>query len=387
MKVCVGSVGRFHTFDLARQMERLDHLRRMYTAFPKWKVDGLPVNKVSTFPWFLVPQSGLGRYGLRAGDRFLTRLVTLTFDRWMARNLEPCDVFHSLSSFAVDSHAVARNHGDLTVCDRGSSHIVYQEQILKEEYRRWKTPFSGIDGWIIERELREYEGCDMICVPSKFAYRSFVEMGVAERKLRKISYGVDLSLFSPVPKEDATFRVLYVGALSLQKGIPYLLEALAGLNLRHFEVWLIGSVLTEVRHMLSKYADQFRYLGVIPRAELRRYYSQASVLVLPSVQEGFGLVQAQGMACGLPVIATTNTGAEDLFTHGVEGFIVPIRNPEAIREKILYLYQNPDVRDKMAAAALQRVRTLGGWDTYGEQMTAAYQAALAERDRGRAPAG
>ena len=380
MRVCIGGAGRFHTFDLARQMARLGHLRRMYTAFPKWKIDCLPMDKVRTFPWFLVPQSALGRYGLRAGDRFLNRLVTLTFDRWMARNLEPCDVFHSLSSFAVDSHAVARNNGALTVCDRGSSHIVYQDQILKEEYRRWKTPFAGIDGWIIERELREYESCDLICVPSKFAYRSFVEMGVAERKLRKISYGVDLSLFRPLPKEDRMFRVLYVGALSLQKGIPYLLEALAGLNLPHFEAWLIGSALPEMRHMLSKYADQFRYFGVIPRAELYKYYSQASVLVLPSVQEGLALVQAQAMACGLPVIATTNTGAEDLFTPGVEGFIVPIRNPEAIREKILYLYQNPRVRDEMAAAALQRVRILGGWDTYGEQVTAAYQAALAERD-------
>jgi glycosyltransferase involved in cell wall biosynthesis len=204
-------------------------------------------------------------------------------------------------------------------------------------------------------------------------------MGVPETKLRKVSYGVDLNLFRSARKRDETFRVLYVGALSLRKGIPHLLEALAGLDLPNFELCLIGSVPSEIRPLLAKYENEFRYLGVIPRADLYKYYSQSSVLVIPSVEEGLALVQAQAMACGLPIIATINTGAEDLFTDGAEGFIVPIRNPEAIREKVLYLYENPDLRDRMAAAALSRVRALGGWDTYGERITDCYRGALARR--------
>jgi glycosyltransferase involved in cell wall biosynthesis len=86
------------------------------------------------------------------------------------------------------------------------------------------------------------------------------------------------------------------------------------------------------------------------------------------------------MACGLPVIATTNTGAEDLFTDGVEGFIVPIRNPEAIREKVLYLYEHREIRKEMARAALERVRSLGGWETYGSIIVAAYKEALKARE-------
>ena len=83
------------------------------------------------------------------------------------------------------------------------------------------------------------------------------------------------------------------------------------------------------------------------------------------------------MACGLPVIATTNTGGPDIITDGVEGFIVPIRNPNAIREKLLYLYQNPDIRDKMAQAALERVQSVGGWAEYGERSVQAYKQLLA----------
>jgi alpha-maltose-1-phosphate synthase len=376
VKICIGSAGRFHTFDLARQMERRGHLGRVYTGYPKWKVDGLRKQKVSSFPWLLVPQIALGRLGLHAAEQCLNHIAIEAFDRWMARNLESCDVFHCLSSFGVESHQVARRQGALTVCDRGSSHIAHQDQILREEYRHWNIPFSGIDQRIIERELVEYEDCDLICVPSKFTYNSFVDMGVPETKLRKISYGVDLRLFKPVPKQDSVFRVIYVGALSVRKGILYLLEALARINLAEFELWLIGSMVPEVRTRLARYEDRFRYLGVIPRTDLYKYYSQGSVLVLPSIEEGLALVQAQAMACGLPVIATTNTGADDLFTDGIEGLIVPIRSPEAIREKVLYLYENPDVRDQMATAALARVKSLGGWDSYGQQIAECHREAL-----------
>jgi glycosyltransferase involved in cell wall biosynthesis len=94
---------------------------------------------------------------------------------------------------------------------------------------------------------------------------------------------------------------------------------------------------------------------------------------LASVQEGLAMVQAQAMACAVPVIATKNTGAEDLYTDGVEGFIVPIRSPEAIREKIEWMIANPDLRDNMAAAALERVKSLGGWNQYGDRVDSVYR--------------
>ena len=115
------------------------------------------------------------------------------------------------------------------------------------------------------------------------------------------------------------------------------------------------------------------------RGELHKYYSQASVLVLPSIQEGLALVQAQAMACGVPVIASENTGAADLFTDGVEGFIVPIRDAGAIREKILALYENPAMREQMGEAALARVRKIGGWDDYGVRAADYYRQALETR--------
>jgi glycosyltransferase involved in cell wall biosynthesis len=96
--------------------------------------------------------------------------------------------------------------------------------------------------------------------------------------------------------------------------------------------------------------------------------SMSHVMVLPSVEEGLAYVQGQAMACGCPVVATEHTGARDLFTDGKEGFIVPIRNPNAIAKRLQSLADSPDTRMSMSEAALQRVQSMGGWEQYGERM-------------------
>ena len=386
MIVNVGSLGRFHTFDLARQMYRLGELGSMYTAYPKWKVDHFPRERVRTFPWWMMALSTASRIGGTGLTRWLNWRAIDSFDHWVESQLQPCDVYHCLSACGLRTHRVARQrYGALTVCDRGSSHIVYQDRILQEEHERWGLPYKHIDERVIAKEQQEYAECDIITVPSTFAYKSFVSEGISEKKLRTIFYGVDLELFRPVKKKDEAFRVIYVGAVSLRKGLLYLLEALEPL-LGEIEVWVIGTVTPEIKPLLSGYEGRVHFTGPIPRSDLYKYYGQGSVFVLPSLEEGLALVQAQAMACGLPVIATKNTGAEDLFTNGIEGFIVPIRNPVAIREKVLDLYKNAELRSEMGKAALRRVQSMGGWNSYGDSIFETYAEALRFRDIARTQA-
>jgi len=377
MNIGISSAQHFWTFDLARQMERLGHLGCLYTGYPQWKVD-LPLrSKVRCFPWAMGPTMLASRLGINSLQRGLQLPTARWFDRWTARTLEPCDIFHCVSLFGLESHRVAKQrYGAITVCDRGSSHILFQDRILSEEYARWGIPYRKINPEVIERELSEYANSDLIAVPSEFVRRTFLEQGVPEKKLMKLPFGVDLEMFRPEPKQDKIFRVIYVGHITLRKGLPYLLEAIAGPGLPPLELWLIGSVDPDLQPLLAKYQDRFRHLGVIARSELYKYYSQGSVFVLASIEEGLALVQGQAMACGLPVIATSNTGAEDLFADGVEGFIVPIRNPEAIREKIVYLYEHPDERERMGEASRRCALGWGGWDRYGENAAAAYRERL-----------
>ncbi len=90
------------------------------------------------------------------------------------------------------------------------------------------------------------------------------------------------------------------------------------------------------------------------------------------------MVQVQAMACGLPLIATTNTGAADLVTDGEQGFIIPIRSVNALKEKVLYMYEHAAKRQRMAGAALAQARRFT-WDAYGERAVAKYASVLNEK--------
>src|SRR5580658_8954014 len=185
MKVAVASAGPFHAFDLARQMERPDHLQHLYTAYPSWRVDGMPKEKVSAVPWLMAPAMVANRFGFNRVRDGLNFPMIETFDRWMAERLAPCDVFHCLSSFGLQSHRAARSrHGALTVCDRGSAHIEYQNEIIRDEFARFGTTYPGIDSRLVERELEEYESCDLISVLSTYALGTFIDRGVPRAKLR-----------------------------------------------------------------------------------------------------------------------------------------------------------------------------------------------------------
>ena len=116
-------------------------------------------------------------------------------------------------------------------------------------------------------------------------------------------------------------------------------------------------------------SDGINMTGHMPQEKLKEIMSRSHVMVLPSVEEGLAMVQAQAMACGCPVIATKNTGAQNLYVDQKEGFIVPIRQPNIIAEKLQYLADHPGIRKSMSMLALARVREMGGWRTYGD-MTA-----------------
>jgi len=375
LRVVVSSLGRFWAVDLALQLQARGNLTRLYTAHPWWRIEPELRAATATFPWFFGATRLLARRLPRPAVVELEFASITTFDRWTAGRLQPCDVFVHLSSVGRNSAARAHRLGARVVCDRGSTHIEVQDQILRDEHERHGIRYPGIDGRLIERELEEYEQADAIAVPSTFAYRSFLARGVSASKLHVLPYGVDLSMFRRRPKEDRRFRLIFVGTYSVRKGIGYLFAAARPLVERGLvDVWLVGSRTDETRDLLRRNKNLFVDQGPQNHARLSWYISQADALVLPSVEDGFGLVQAQAMACGVPVIATTNTGAEDLFTDGVEGFIVPIRDVAALRERIEILMDDESRRKAMADAALRRVQALGGWNEYGERALELYGA-------------
>ncbi|MGB6134008.1 MAG: glycosyltransferase family 4 protein [Acidobacteriaceae bacterium] len=374
LKVVQAVCGTFHHFDLARELDARGLLECIYSTFPwrRLRREGVDRGKVRTFPWIHTPQLLLGRrWKVPDGvNRDISWAMFRSFDAWMARTLPRCDVFVGISGTGLRTGRRAQQRGGKYVCDRGSSHIRYQDRILREEYGIWGVERRVIvDPRMITREEAEYEEADAITVPSEFARRSFLEMGVAPEKLHRIPYGVRLERFRRVgePSKDR-FEVLFAGAVSLQKGVPWLLQAFARVKHRRKRLRLVGAMQPDVKSLLPQLPlENVELVGPVPQAELPAIMSGSHVIVLPSIQDGFGMVMAQAMACGCPVISSRHTGGEDLFADGVEGFVVPIRSPEAIAERLQQLADDPALRQRMSEAALERVRHIGGWREYGER--------------------
>jgi glycosyltransferase involved in cell wall biosynthesis len=147
-------------------------------------------------------------------------------------------------------------------------------------------------------------------------------------------------------------RVLTVGEVGLRKGSQYVLEAAQKLG-SAAEFRMVGqtSLPEDAVRTLSKF---LQLTGPIPRAEMQKQFDWADVFLLPSLCEGSATVVYEALSAGLPVICTFNTGS--VVSDSVEGFIVPIRDANAIVEKLLYLAEQPVVLSEMSANAIARAR-------------------------------
>jgi glycosyltransferase involved in cell wall biosynthesis len=379
MRVSQAVFGVFHHFELARELDRRGHLDTVYSTWPwaRLKREGLPRSKVQSFPWLHTPDMLLTRAGVAPhwlSDELGYRNA-LFFDAWTKRRIGDIDALIAISGAGLATGRLLQQRGGKFICDRGSSHQRYQERIVSEEFRRWgvKLPVSDLRDTLREEEI--YAAADAITVPSSFARRSFVEMGVPAEKVRTIPYGVRLESFAKVadPPPDR-FEVLFAGQISLRKGVPYLLEAFARLRHPAKRLRLAGSVAPDLKQVLGRLPQQHvEFLGSVPQTQLARIMSESHVLVLPSIEDGFGLVLSQALACGCPILASTNTGGDDLIADGVEGFIVPIRDAAALTDRMQRLADDPALQQRMSEAALARVQHLGGWREYGDRWEALLQ--------------
>ncbi|HEU4459922.1 MAG TPA: glycosyltransferase family 4 protein [Methylibium sp.] len=395
MNLALTANGKFYTFDLARALQAQGVQAEVFTSYPRFKLRGeeLPAERIHTFPWLHAPYMALRRrdmLGLRAVRRWEWEAKT-RFDRHVARNLpQLLDVLVGMSGSSLESGRAAQARGARYVCDRASAHIRTQDRILREEFERWGLRFDGIDPRVIEREEAEYAQADAVAVPSGFVVRSFAEQGVPAHKVHRLRLGVDLSRYRATAAPDPErFDVLCVAAFSLQKGVPYLIESYKKLQHPAKSLSFAGAIdpaLVDHLKRRGTWADDAQLLGHLPLPRLVDRMSRSHLLVLPSVQEGLAMVQAQAMACGCPVIGTTHSGAEELFDDGVEGFIVPARDGDALTERLQWMADHPEERAAMGRLALERVRSLGGWREYGAQALALYRRLAASRSTA-APVG
>jgi glycosyltransferase involved in cell wall biosynthesis len=263
------------------------------------------------------------------------------FDRWVKRLLEPGDNIISSYGYTNECFQWVRAHGGKTLVDAGNSHPEHFWEILTEEHRRWKCDLPPVSPFWNRRAREMMAHVDYVLSPSSFVTGSFLEHGFKPEQILRNIYPVDLSCFAPDSQPRTKSRPLTIistGALSLRKGTPYMLEAFRMVHQRHpsAKFLLMELVSDSAAPIVAQYRDlPIEWSPALPHSELAARLRSADIFVLPSLEEGLVRTALEAMACGLPVILTPNTGANDFVIPGQSGSVVPIRDARAIADAIL----------------------------------------------------
>jgi glycosyltransferase involved in cell wall biosynthesis len=258
------------------------------------------------------------------------------------------------------------------------------QRLLQEEaqrYPEWEPTLVGTrdSKEKLARKTWELDLAELVICPSAFVLDSLPQSVQNSKTCVVAPFGspslnqAELVERKPI---EGPLRILFAGALTQRKGLADLFAAMKLVDSKEIELVVMGSLLRP----LTWYREQFpRFIYAPPRPhrEVLRLMRTCDVLVLPSIVEGRALVQQEAMACGLPLIVTRNAGGDDLITEGETGFLVPIRTPEAIAEKMNWCATNRANLSGMAIAAQRRASELT-WHGYGEKVVAAIRSLTGE---------
>ncbi len=370
LKIAIVVHGRFHAFDLARALIDRGHIVTLFTNYPKWAVKrfGLCSQNVQSC-WLhgVFSRVAVNLYQCRLLS-FREDLFNVSFARWAHSKLrmESWDVVYVWSGIAEEILKSNTIRAKTKLLVRGSSHISFQKRLLKEEEIRSSFAQESPGEWIVSREEREYELADAIVVLSSFSYQSFVSQGVAEERLRLLRSATRVELFRPPYgvildrcqriNSGAPVRVITVGTFSFRKGSYDLAAVAQALGTKDFQFRFVGTIAPEASRLAKDLKSLIRFVPRQPQWKLPYYYSWADLFLNPTVEDGFQAVLAQAEASALPVITTPNGGGCDLVREGENGWIVPIRDPQAIIQRMEWCSTHRDQLAGMVKHTYQNFR-------------------------------
>lgn len=373
MKIAIAVHGRYHAFDLAAGLARRGCDVQVATTYPEFVARRWlpPAVTVRTAPLLEAWRRLHGRFPALALDP--EPRLHVAFAKFAARTLpDRADVFVGWSSACLEAIEPARVRGMKVAVERGSTHIQHQKEVLEREHARLGLAAPPIHPAIVARELAEYAAADVIVVPTRCAAGTFIARGIPESKVIVNPLGVDVRRFKePRIPHDGPPRVLFVGGVGVRKGVPRLLDVFASLK-GAAELRVVGRAEPGMASILARAGTNVRVLGALSGADLAAEYRTADIFCLPSLEEGFGLVVAEAMAAGLPVVASDATAAAELIRPGIDGLTVPAGDDAALKDALETLIADKRGREAMGAAARERIGEFT-WDATAGRAVAAYR--------------
>lgn len=375
MDVTVAFPGKLHGFRTAQELQRHRSLARLLTPLhmarhpfvqrfvARRDEEDIPRASIRDAPWIEAAYRAMGGTPFGEARAYDTRCSL--FDAWAASELRG-DVVLAVSNSALRTIRAARASGMVSVLDLPSSHTLRQSKLVVREMEKAGIARPRyVHPRVISRAIKEYEEADWLLAPSSFVANGMVAEGLPPEKIATIPYGVDTRIFRPTGKPDDTFRIMLVGNVGFRKGVHHLFEALRSLGPGGLEVILPGPVDPDFRAVAATAPEGVLFTGRLP--DMAKAYANASVVVLPSVEDGTGLSVLEAMACGVPVICSTHTWGPDIVRDGKDGYVIEPGDVKGLADRIRILREDESGRRAMGAAAAVSARARS-WESYGDAL-------------------
>jgi glycosyltransferase involved in cell wall biosynthesis len=374
LKISIAATNPCHLWPIARELAGKGTLGCYYSGYPVWKLrppEGMEIRTHSLRTNIVYGLLKFAPEGLRPSSRKLFLWQDHGFDRWVGEHLDPCDFVHAMPGQALVTFRGAKQMGSRTVLNHATGPVRDWVRIMGPEYRRaglTLTDHSPYDSAYFTREDEEYALTDFHCVASTVVRDQLIARGIPGRRIWVVPYGADELTFNSghLNGSSEEFRILFAGQVCLRKGIRTLLDALSIAAQRDWRMDFFGARLGEANGDIGAYRGQTPLLfhGPVSQGDLADAMRMSSVLVLPSLEEGFGLVVPQALNCGLPCIVSDRVGGKDLIRHRQNGSIFPVQEPEALAAELQWW-----------AAHRTRVIKSFGWTDPAERLIALSTAA------------
>jgi len=256
----------------------------------------------------------------------------------------------------------------------------------QEDYKVTKTLYQKyrVFRWysFIRMQMKVARKFSHIVTVSEFTKKDIAkEFSINENKFHVVHNGINNEYFYPVqngPKPENSIIVTNSADTPL-KGLSYLLEAVAQVRKKQsVKLTVIGEPKKNgtIKRLVTELGigDIVHFTGRIKNEEFASYYSNATIAVVPSLYEGFGLPAAEAMACGVPLISTSGGALPEVV--GDTGIIVPPADASALAKGIIFLFNNQDQREKMAQAGIERVNSIFNWSKAASEIVEVYWEAI-----------
>lgn len=296
------------------------------------------------------------------------------------------DVIHVWPCAALETIRTARKLGIPTLLERPNAHTRFCYEVVAAEHQRIGigTPHHDYlgDPTVLEREEAEFAACDYLLCASEFAARSFIEAGFASSKILRHQYGFDQEAYRPasVDRDPAKpFTAIFVGVDAVRKGLHLAMQAwLDSTAGKDGKFYIAGELNEEFRRRFADFLSHPSIVQLGHRHDVPELMRIADVLLMPSIEEGFGLVCAEAIAVGCVPLASD--ACTELCVHMQNALVHGAGDVATLCRQITEVHDHPELLAKLRAGALQS-RNQWTWGRAGEVLSDAYRIAVTQRSQ------